>query len=110
MPVRSDESLEKGLAVKIFAGFVLNSELRMQLSQSDRWKHANLGSLATPGDLKEVPHKGKSYIGAYCQQIEQTLPELWQQEAALRQKLREYCPEFDADNVHLYVFPQVFIS
>lgn len=95
------------VTTKLFAGFLLNSELRMHLNQSKTYKQDKIGSNE---DLKEIHYQDKDYFGIYLDKNLIHLPELKSVEATLTKKLEFYCPSFNNEHTTFFVLPQVFIK
>lgn len=102
---------EHKVAVKMFIGCHLSSEIRMYLNQSEHWKQATImGSKRSNEDLVEVHYQARDYIGCYLASEMTCLSDLRELEKVIKTKLRSYCPTFDFDHVKIAVFPQVFLT
>jgi hypothetical protein len=96
------------ITCKLFAGFVLSSEIKGQLSRSKKWKETTFLPLETT-HLLEVHYQGKDYLGQYfLPKI--NLKDLKAKEVSMRQLLQDYCPQHDCAAIRFYVFPQIFVS
>jgi len=91
---------------KIFAGFLLNSELRMHLNQSKNYKQDKIGSKQ---GLQEVHYQEKDYFGIYLDKNLISYNELKNLEDTLQKKLEFYCPAFNNEHTTFFVLPQVFV-
>lgn len=94
------------LSTKLFAGFPLNSEIRMHLNQSIHWKHA---TLLTQG-LQEIHYRGKEYLGHYLTTNKLTIKELELIQSSAKKQLNAYCPSLETENIVICIFPQVLIA
>lgn len=92
---------------KVFAGFLLNSEVRMHLNASELWKNACIDRGAN--DLTEIAYSETSYVGTFLHEEKITLDFLRDQQEAIRQKLQEYCPKLSVDHKNFYLLSQLFI-
>lgn len=94
--------------IKIFIGFPLTTELRIQLSKSSSWKRVSVSRLSEPDDLMEIRHEGKEFIGRFVGGDQVPLSDLQAIEKVIQEKMLSYCPEFKSANAT--IFPQVFIQ
>lgn len=98
------------ITCKLFAGFLLTAEIKMQLSRSKTWQgNACVQSDGSEEHLLEVHYQGKDYLGQYFQP-KVNLKELKAREVSMRQLLQDYCPLHDCNLINLCVFPQIFVS
>lgn len=103
--------LESKVTVKLFVGCHLNSEIRMCLNQSKLWKQTAILPSKTNGqELLEVHFHGKDYFGRHLAFEKVTLVELRETENLIKNRLKTYCPEYDAESVKICIFPQVFVA
>lgn len=101
--------IENQIKCKLFAGYVISSELRLQLNQSSLWKQAKIAP-SIPHDLEEIHFHQKDYIGHFLTQSCVTLSELKKLEDQISQTLKSYCPHFSSEKIRIIVFSQLFIS
>jgi hypothetical protein len=98
--------MSEAFQLKIFLGFLQNSELKMYLSQSHDWSRAKDLS---ENQLIEVCWHEKDYIGLFLES-----PSQWdfikKKELEVKSELQLYCPKFKVDSHVLCLFPQVFIK
>lgn len=99
--------LSTRVTTKLFAGYLLNSELRMHLNQSKTYKQDKIGSHQ---DLNEVHYQEKDYFGIYLEQTMVAFDELKKLEESLRKRLDFYCPNFNNEHTTFFVLPQVFVK
>lgn len=103
--------LKNKVSVKMFVGFHLNSEIRMILNQSKTWKQASIMPLEKESqELIEVHFHGKDYFGRHLPLEKVPLQELKEIENHIKNRLKSYCPEYDAESVKICIFPQVFVA
>lgn len=103
--------LENKVTVKLFVGCHLNSEIRMLLNQSKLWKQtAIMPSRKNGKELLEVHFHGKDYFGRHLPSEKVTLVELRETEDLVKDRLKAYCPEYDAESIKICIFPQVFVA
>ncbi len=102
------QSLEGKVTTKLFAGFLLNPEIKMLLNLSREWKQASFTK--NEGRLSEAHYQGKDYLGFYLSPEKITLVQLKELETQVRTRLKSYCPGLDADEIKMYIFPQVFVA
>lgn len=94
------------LEVRVFLGFVLNKELKLQLNQSSEWKGAKIGRETA---LIEAQWQGKEYIGVYLSNC-LTFIELKEKGNGVRNELQSYCPKLNFEHRSPSLFSQVFVS
>jgi hypothetical protein len=94
-----------GTEVRLFLGFLQNSELRMHLRGSALWDEARTLGF-TP--LKEVEQETKKYIGIYVSSS-LSLRELGEQEQMIKKQLQIYCPKLSLETHRSLIFTQLFI-
>lgn len=95
---------------RIFVGYSLHPELKLQLSQSPHWKQAKIMRDSVSDELFETHFQEKDYIGRFLTQDVLTLKELKIIELEIQSRLRKHCPKFPVDKLKICVFTQVFIS
>lgn len=94
------------VTVKLFAGFELTTDLRIQFNQNSEWKQAVVSN-TTP--LKSVCFHEKDYIGLYLEQNTAPLKRLMELSQQMKQVIEEYCPEINTDKLKPVIFPQIFV-
>ena len=105
----NDETKNR-ITVKIFTGFKLTVELRLQLNKSRAWKQDSIVQDQPEKSFTKVHYQGKDYIGRYNNYTMLTLKHIQKQERMMRQSFQEYCPEFNVESLIISIFPQVFVS
>ena len=101
---------EKKLTVKLFMGFLINSEMRMHLASSIAWKEAQILKEMNPNHLLEVHFQEENYVGKFLPEACIKLSEIKQYEAEVRERLLTYCPTLKQEKFKLYILSQQFIS
>jgi hypothetical protein len=95
-------------SAKLFAGFLLSSELKMHLNSCPEWK-----SLAvTPEnsqEFREIHYEDQHFVGHYLPEEKLTLTEIKAYEQQMTQKLLVYCPKFDSTHLKFSLLAQLFI-
>lgn len=108
--MRMDENtLIKQTSTKLFIGFLVTSELRMHLNNSQAWKNAQVTPDHANHELFEVHYAEQDYIGCYLTQEKLTLTTLAELEKQMTEKLTVYCPKLDYSRFKCYIFSQFFI-
>lgn len=95
---------------RLFVGYSLHPELKLQLSQSPHWKEAKILRHNESEELLEIHYQAKDYIGRFLTKESLTLSELKQVEADIQSRLKKHCPLFPIDKLNIWVLTQVFIS
>lgn len=98
------------VTVKLFAGCLLTSEIRMYLKQSAAWKQAQIVGEFDVREIVETHYQEKDYLGRYLASNNLTIIELHEIESSIRKALTTFCPELASESLKIYVFPQVFIT
>ena len=99
---------EKGLTFKLFAGFLVNSELRLYIKASSEWKEHQILQKSTR--LQLVPFEKKVYIGVYIEPAHIAIKEINQLEEEIKKSLEKLFPNFNLEPFPLYLFTQAFIQ
>ena len=94
------------IEAKLFTGFILNSDIRMQLNQNGAWKEKKL---INEQELVEVAHQDKNYIGLFISNG-QDYELIKENGKRIRSLLQAFCPTLNLDKQALCIFPQIFIS
>lgn len=97
-------------AVKIFIGFALTPDLRMQLNQSDGWKQSRITAGQDPVEPVEVRFNHKDYLGFQTDDSLCTWPELTRYQSLLKEALVRYCSHLNPDSYKICLFSQLFIA
>ena len=100
---------EKGLTFKLFAGFLINSELRMHIKASPEWKEHQILQKSTE-ELQLVPFEKRVYIGVYIEPAYIAIKEINQVEEEIKKSLERLFPNFNLEPFPLYLFTQAFIQ
>lgn len=100
------ESASKGITYKLFTGFSVNSELRMHMRLSPKWKEHQI---VKPFEVMLVRYQDKEYLGCYIEHPQITLPSLEKVENQLRKEIQDIFPKYPLDAHKLYLFSQAFI-
>lgn len=101
--------VNQSVKAKLFAGFLLTSEIRMHLNKSVSWKNAQLSSDENSGELVEMRYGDSYSIGRFLAEEKLTLASLKDYQKEISQKLMEYCPRLDIGHLKFYVYSQIFI-
>lgn len=102
-------NLQTRITLKIFAGVLLNAELRLHLSQSSLWKETKIMGQKNPDYLDETHYQDKDYIGRFFIEDSLTLEELKHVESEIKKIFVTLCPNFPAESLKILFFSQVFI-
>jgi hypothetical protein len=100
---------EKGITFKLFAGFLVNAELRMHMRLSPQWKEQEILQKNALNDLKLVHFNDMDYLGIYLERTRITLQEIDSLETRIRKSLKDLFPKYPSDTLNLYLFTQAFI-
>lgn len=101
-------NVENRVTVRLFAGCLLNSELRMHLNQSQPWKQASI--LPEAKNLLEVHFQNKDYIGQYLIFDKLSIFDLKNIEISIKKTLSSYSGDYNIDSLKICVFTQLFIA
>lgn len=97
------------ITCKVFAGFLLSSEIKGQLSRNKKWKENVFLPLKEITHLVQVHFQGKDYLGQYLLP-KINMKDLKAKEVYMRQLLQNYCPQHDCSAIQFFIFPQIFVS
>lgn len=100
---------KKQLTVRLFMGCLITSDIRMHLKESKRWMLSSISSQAEKR-LFETHFQNKDYIGCFPDKEFLTLSEIKNLEKSIRESLQFYCPEISVEDLHILLFPQVFLT
>lgn len=95
------------IEIRLFAGFLLSSEIRMHLNQSPLWKRS---SFEKESPLIETHHSQQDYLGIFLEESHLPLTQVEQTDQMLRNRLAQYCPNLGIDHLSILLFPQIFIG
>ncbi len=96
--------------VKIFIGSSLSTEIRIALSQSEKWQIALASRSENNDELSITRHLGNEYIGFFFPKREMPAQELQANKIIFRDTIQSYCPDLGAKALKLVSFAQVFIK
>jgi hypothetical protein len=95
-------------SIKIFAGFVQSIPLKHALQKSQPWKISRIA--LTSDDLLEVRENGITYIGLYLKEDKVRFKSLQQTEERLKKMLQNYLQDIQTHDLHLQIFPTIFVT
>ena len=93
---------------KLFAGFLLTSELRMHLNSNPEWKNLSIMPEASK-ELLEVHYADHHYIGQYLKEDKLTSHEVKTYEDLLLKRLMTYSPKFNTAHLKFFVIAQLLV-
>lgn len=99
---------EKGIHLKLFAGFSVTSELRMHINSSPEWKEHQI--IEKGVGLTLIPFEGKNYLGIYIEPAIFSLDQINELEKILMSSLKQFFPKYQPKALNLYFFTQAFIQ
>lgn len=102
--------MEKKVFLKLFAGILITSEVRMHLNSSIKWKEAQILKEFNTDYLTEVHFQDENYVGKFLSNNQFHLSELKLEEKAILEKMQEYCPNLKTEKLKVKIFSQQFIS
>lgn len=97
-----------GIAIKLFIGCQINSEIRMHLNASEKWKQHQIH--AQGKKFQELTFREKDYFGYLLEQDRLAIQEIRSLESRIRKELSDFCPELNVEEIHLHIIPQLFLS
>jgi hypothetical protein len=103
------EPLKDKVSLKLFAGFLITSEIRMHLNDSAIWKRSSFQN-KEEFPLIEIHFHHQDYIGFFLSENHSPLEQLRQVELLLRKLLAHYCSALSTDLLPMTLFSQVFIG
>lgn len=92
--------------IRIFLGYLLNTDLKIQLNQSPRWKSSKI---AKETDLQEISHQEKEYIGLFISHPT-NYDQIKEKEGIIKSQIQVFCPKLNLEKHPFYLFPQTFLS
>lgn len=93
---------------KIFIGFPLSTELKIQLNQAKGWKQASI--VKEKDCLSIVRYRDCEYLGQYFRHSMLTMKEVKAKAQEIGKLLHQFLPERDTDALQVSVFSQIFVS
>lgn len=103
--------ISEKITVKIFAGCLMPSDLRLHLSKSKEWQLISVIPLESREiRLQEVHFQGKDYLGYYLEDDLIQIKDLQEIKTAIQLFLKRFCPEYQAVDLKVYVIPQIFVA
>lgn len=102
----TNASITHRISTKIFVGYELNLELKINLDKSSLWKESSVSQSTT---LQKVVFQNKNYIGSYLEFKNTTMKNLEEHAALIKSELERYCNKIDINVYNIQIFPQVFI-
>lgn len=99
-------TVANSLTFRLFIGFPITSELKMELNRSAKWKEAEI---TLQKNLERVHFDDKEYIGRYLESPILALKDLPGIEQSLYTDFKDLFPEFKQDRLSLRLFSQPFI-
>lgn len=106
---RTETEFQEKIAVEMFLGCQITSDLRTKLDQNIDWKQSQLAK-ENSSSLNLLPFNNKEYVGHFVSDSLSTLEELDLLENEIKQKIGFYCPDVDVAKLNFIVFPQLFVS
>ncbi len=103
---------EKKIITKMFFGCVITTELRLHLEKSHLWKNYKLCSKTeNSADLHftETHHDERCFFGIFIKNNTTTTEELRAFENQIKNKLNEFCSNFNTNALKCSVFSQIFL-
>lgn len=104
------EATQTPFTTKLFIGCQINSELRMHLNYSERWKQEQVIQAAQGPALEKVRYKDKDYVGLNFDNMLMGYDQIQTVVTQLRQTIGEFCPELNPDTLRFTAFSQLFLS
>jgi hypothetical protein len=97
------------ISIRLFAGFLLSSEIRMHLHKSPIWKRSSFQDKET-FPLLEVHFQHQEYIGIFLKEAFLPLTDVQEVEKSLRYLMTQYCINLSTEKLPIKLFPQIFIT
>lgn len=95
---------------RIFIGIHLPLDLKFHLNRSIDWKQAVIDHTGSDIILEAVRFHEVEYLGAYLNNSMLTLGEIKLSSGKIKERLKEFAPNFDIEALEITLFPQVFVS
>lgn len=99
-----------GTHARLFAGFLLTSELKMYLNSSKGWKSVKFIPTDLSSELVETRYGEHYYIGLFLSEKQIALTSLKEYEQKITHQMQLYCPQIDSDHLKFCIFSQLFIQ
>lgn len=99
-------TVANSVTFRLFIGFLITPELKMELSRNARWKEAEI---TLQKNLEKVRFDEKEYIGRYLDSLILPLKDLPAIEKTFYADFTSLFPEFKQDRLSLRLFSQPFI-
>ena len=90
-----------GLSVRLFVGYVLTTEMQMELAKT---------TLQIDSQLQRVQWKGKDYLGVYLTQGHAHIDAIRKLGKEIKSEVSALLPISLSDNTPPLVFPQLFLA
>jgi len=103
-------SIDKRITIKLFAGFIINTDMRREMFICDKWHMAQIAWKSQENGLEIVPNDGKEYVGKYLESSCQSTHALADIESKIRKQLVYHCPTVNQYPLKFFIFSQVFVS
>lgn len=98
---------KKGSNIRLFLGCLKKGMVETHFLQSAKWKE---DILLGQNNLIETLFQGKPYVGKAVEGVEITQQQLNNLSNEVKNALQTYCPELQADNVELFLFPEALFK
>lgn len=104
-------TVENSLTFRLFIGFPITSELKMEMNHNSKWKEIEIlkNQNETGKSLQRVHFDDKEYLGHYLDCPILSLKDLPVIEENFHASFKEIFPEFKQDRLSLQLFSQVFV-
>lgn len=102
------QNISTNAKAKLFAGFLLSSELKMHLHSSPEWKTLAIMPEASQ-EFQEIHYDNLNYVGHYLAEEKLTIIEIKAHEVQMTQKLLSFCPKLDSTHLKFTILSQIFI-
>lgn len=99
-------TVANSLTFRLFIGFPITSELKMELNRNAKWKEAEI---TLQKNLEKVHFDEKEYLGRYLDSSVLALKDLPEVENSLHTDFTNLFPEFKQERLSLRLFSQPFI-
>ena len=100
----------QAVQTKIFVGYALNPDLRIQLNQSNAWKQSRISVGQDPLEPIEVRFNNKDYLGFQIEGATCSWTQLQEHQKLLKEALVRYCSHLNPDSYKIHLFSQLFVS
>lgn len=103
-------SLDKRVAAKLFAGFIVSPDMKREMYISDKWHMAQIAWKGQKTGLEIVSYQNKDYVGKYLETPSPSLEELRDMEDKIQKQLLFHCPAIKPFSLDFFIFPQIFVT